>query len=88
MSNIAAGTLPIAYAIFRSTGNLSEARPAAIFPKHADTMPAMVGALAGARYGVSAVPQQWRNTLDPVRGICVPTTSGISLCALAGAFTC
>lgn len=86
--NIAAETLPIAYAIVRSTGSLSEALGlAAMIPKQADSMPAMVGALAGARFGVSALPQQWQSTLDRVRGICVPTTSGVSLCELADALS-
>ena len=42
-------------------------------------MPAMVGALCGASQGVSAVPDSWRETLDTLKGVCVPHLRGLSL---------
>ena len=84
--NIAAETLPIAYAITRASAGLSEGLGlAAMIPKQADSLPAMVGSIAGARWGLSAVPQQWQIALDVVRGICVPSTGGTRLTELADA---
>lgn len=84
--NVAAETLPIAYAIMRASASFSEALGlAAMIPRQADSMPAMVGALAGASWGSGALPLPWQHALDRVRGICVPSTKGALLTELADA---
>lgn len=79
--NIASETLPIALAIFSETkGRLMEGlQVAAMIPKQADSMPAMVGALAGALHGESAIPETWQASLDELKGVCVPYLRGVSL---------
>lgn len=84
-ANIAPETLAMAYAIFLSTeGNLEKGvQLAALLPKQSDSMPAMVGALSGAMQGASVVPETWINTLDVLKGICVPQVQGTSLKEMA-----
>lgn len=84
--NVAAETLPIAYAITRASASFSEALGlAAMIPRQADSMPAMVGALAGAHWGSGALPLPWQHAVDGVRGICVPSTKGALLTEIADA---
>jgi len=79
--NVAPETLAVAYAIFLSVEGRLQAglQLAALVPKQADSMPAMVGALCGARQGDSVVPPEWRATLDMLKGVCVPHLKGLSL---------
>jgi ADP-ribosylglycohydrolase len=79
--NIAPETLAVAYAIFSSTqGKVKEGvQLATQLPKQADSMPAMVGALAGAMQGASSIPDKWKEALDQMKGICVPRVKGMSL---------
>ena len=83
--NIAPETLAVSYGILLSTsGDLQQAiQLAALVPKQADSMPAMVGALAGAIQGSAAIPPSWVGLLDEVKGICVPHTKGLSLRSIA-----
>lgn len=84
-ANIAPETLSVAYAIFLSTeGNLQKGiQLASLLPKQSDSMPAMVGALAGASEGANAVPETWKEALDKIKGICIPSLQGTSLKSVA-----
>ncbi|QJD82728.1 ADP-ribosylglycohydrolase family protein [Cohnella herbarum] len=79
--NIAPETLAVSYGILLSAdGDFNQCMQlAAMVPKQADSMPAMVGALVGAINGSSAVPSSWIALLDELKGICVPHTKGLSL---------
>lgn len=79
--NIAAETLALAYSIFSSTeGRLLEGvQLASLVPKQADSMPAMVGALAGAMQGERQIPSTWKQALSVMKGVCIPQMKGISL---------
>lgn len=83
--NVAPETLAVSYGILLAAdGDLNQCvQLAAMVPKQADTMPAMVGALAGAMNGSGAVPPSWIPLLDEVKGICVPHTKGLSLRRIA-----
>jgi len=83
--NIAPETLAVAYAILVSVeGQLQQGlQLAALVPKQADSMPAMVGALCGAKQGDSVVPAEWRETLDTLKGVCIPHLHGFSLRQIA-----
>jgi ADP-ribosylglycohydrolase len=83
--NVAPETLAVAYAIVLATEGRLQAglQLACMVPKQADSMPAMVGALAGALEGVEAVPATWAERLDRLKGVCIPHVAGLSLRALA-----
>ncbi|MFD0743426.1 ADP-ribosylglycohydrolase family protein [Phytohabitans flavus] len=84
--NVVAETLPLALLIARESGSLAEALgAAALLPKPADTLPALVGALVGASVGASALPSTWRGPIDELAGLCVPSTQGVRLGELAAA---
>ncbi|WP_433380996.1 ADP-ribosylglycohydrolase family protein [Actinoplanes sp. CA-142083] len=84
--NAVAETLPLALLIARSTASYAEALGvAALIPKQADTMPAMVGALLGAATGASGLPPPWTGPVEELRGVCVPSTRGVRLRDLAAA---
>lgn len=78
---VAPETLPAALAIVEScAGELTRACAVAnMLPKAADSLPAMVGALCGARHGPDAVPAGWHEALDTVRGLCLPFLAGLKL---------
>jgi ADP-ribosylglycohydrolase len=83
--NVAPETLAVAYAVFlASGGRLAEGISlAALIPKQADSMPAMVGALAGASQGAGAVPPTWAEALDTLKGVALPYLKGLSLRRIA-----
>lgn len=85
--NAAPETLAVAYAVLHATGGALQAGVslAALVPKQSDSMPAMVGAVAGAIEGVGAVPAPWVASLDTLRGLCLPALAGVSLRDLATA---
>jgi hypothetical protein len=45
----------------------------------ADSLPALVGALAGAHAGSRSIPGQWCEVLSTARGVCLPFVRGIRL---------
>jgi len=51
--------------------------------RDADTIAAMAGAMAGALHGAEAVPEQWRQRINVVRGHCIRSTAGTDLAELA-----
>jgi ADP-ribosylglycohydrolase len=51
--------------------------------RDADTIAAMAGAMAGALHGAEAVPSQWRERINVVRGHCIGSTAGTDLAELA-----
>jgi ADP-ribosylglycohydrolase len=70
-----------AYALFRLTeGDFAEGVIAAAnFGRDADTLAALIGALAGARHGASAIPQSWiEKTRRPV-GRCLPFAAELDI---------
>jgi ADP-ribosylglycohydrolase len=79
--NAAPETLPVAYAVMLGTD--AQLVPAlgcaSLVAKQSDSMPAMVGALAGAASGAASIPPSWRNRLDRLRGVCVPSVAGASV---------
>jgi ADP-ribosylglycohydrolase len=88
-ANIAPETLAVAYAIYLSTqGDIEKGvQLTSLLPKQSDSMPAMVGALSGATQGASVIPETWVNTLDELKGICVPQVQGTSLKKVANLLT-
>jgi ADP-ribosylglycohydrolase len=83
--NIAPETLAVAYAVMIGTdADLVQGLGlASLVAKQSDSMPAMVGALAGAALGASSMPSTWRDRLDFLRGVCVPATAGASIRTVA-----
>jgi ADP-ribosylglycohydrolase len=57
-----------------------------MFAKGADSVPALVGAIAGALTPGPAIPEQWTNYLDPLNGICLPALAGQSYIGLVDGF--
>jgi len=55
--------------------------------RDADTIAAMAGAMAGALHGASAVPEQWRQQINTIRGHCIRATAGTDLRQLADQFS-
>jgi ADP-ribosylglycohydrolase len=56
---------------------------AANFGRDADTLAALVGALAGARHGVSAIPEDWIEKTRRPSGQCLPFTSNLDIVDVA-----
>jgi ADP-ribosylglycohydrolase len=84
-ANAAAETLPAAFALARATdADLWQGVLLAnTCARAADSLPAMVGALAGTFRGAGAISAPWQNTLRTLRGVCVPELAGLDLRALA-----
>jgi ADP-ribosylglycohydrolase len=57
-----------------------------MFAKGADSVPALVGAIAGALTPGPAIPEQWTDHLDPLNGICLPALAGQSYIGLVDGF--
>lgn len=82
--NVVAETLPLAFMVARESRSLAEGLGlAALLPKAADTLPAMVGALLGAAGGTVAIDARWTSAVGELRGICVPSTRGTRLADVA-----
>ncbi|MFB7141276.1 ADP-ribosylglycohydrolase family protein [Gottfriedia sp. NPDC056225] len=79
--NIAPETLAIAYAIILATeGNFEKSIMLSLMlPKQADSMPAMVGALAGAMSGMESISKSWVDSVDTIKGFCVPHLKGLTI---------
>ncbi len=75
-----------AYALFRLTEGdfVKGVVAAANFGRDADTLAALVGALAGARHGVSAVPDGWIDKTRRPSGQCLPFTATLDVVEIAG----
>jgi len=84
-ANAAAETVPAAFALAQATeGDLWQgALVANMCARAADSLPAMVGALAGTMRGSGAVSRDWEQALRTLRGVCVPALAGVDLHALA-----
>ncbi|MFT4029221.1 MAG: ADP-ribosylglycohydrolase family protein [Protaetiibacter sp.] len=81
---VAAETVPAALVIAAGSADFGSGLGIALqVPKQADSMPAMVGALFGARDGLAAIPIAWRERLRIARGVCIPSTTGADLLDLA-----
>jgi len=84
--NVVAETLPLALLIARRCSGLEHGLAvAALIPKQADTLPAMVGALLGGASGATAIPRSWSSRVEKLTGVCVPSTRGARLRDLAAA---
>ena len=73
--------LPQIYGVFRLSGNDYKTGMfwAVNFGRDADTIRAVVGAIAGARHGIGAVPPHW---IEPVRvpaGTCLGFADGLDV---------
>lgn len=84
--NAAPETVPAAFVLAgMAEGRLMEAVSAAnLIAKSADSLPPFVGALCGAAGGASLFSSRWRERLDRLGGICIPSLEGSSLAAIAG----
>jgi ADP-ribosylglycohydrolase len=84
-ANAAAETLPAAFAIAQATdGDLWQGVLLAnTCARAADSLPALVGALAGTWRGAGPISGDWEDTLRTLRGICVPELVGVDLRGIA-----
>lgn len=80
-ANAAPETVPSAFALALATAG--DVWPGVLMAntcaRAADSLPAMVGALAGALQGPVAIPPGWEEALRRVRGICLPDLAGTDL---------
>ena len=83
--NSSTETLPIAFAIalmhgydFESAVSMS-----ALFPKLADTLPAVTGALAGSMRASLDFSSGWQNSIKYLKGISIPSCAGKDYLELA-----
>jgi ADP-ribosylglycohydrolase len=85
-ANAAPETLPAAFAIAQVTGGdlWQGVMFANLCARASDSLPAMVGALAGTFGGVRQVSESWRNALGTLRGTCIPSFAGTDLDHIAG----
>lgn len=68
------GVLKLSHADFKSGVIL-----AGNFGRDADTIGAIVGAILGARYGASSIPETWIEKTRYPTGTCLPFTNGIDI---------
>lgn len=83
--SIAPETLPLAVAVVRATHRQPELGvPLAMaFPRHSDSLPAMVGGFLGAIHGSDLYAPTWGDQLDILEGIFHPTLAGQTLLGVA-----
>jgi len=84
-ASAAAETVPAAFSLVRATGGdpWQGVLIANTCARAADSLPAMVGALAGTFHGAGAVSGEWEQALRTLRGVCVPALADVDLRALA-----
>jgi ADP-ribosylglycohydrolase len=87
--NVAPETLALTFIIVRLHGDNFETAvtTAASFAKSGETLPAMVGALAGAMQLKSIASEQWLNAINTLKGICIPNFAGKNYLKLIEAFS-
>ena len=78
-------TLAVAYAVMSGTDAqlVAGLGLASLVAKQSDSLPAMVGALAGAAQGAASIPASWSTRVDRLRGVCIPSMAGTSVRSLA-----
>lgn len=83
--SMVAEALPQAYAVFRLTGGDFHKGMfwAGNFGRDADTISAIVGALAGAIHGEGAIPPAWRDKVRRPTGVCLKFAAGVDIRELA-----
>ncbi|MDP2366270.1 MAG: ADP-ribosylglycohydrolase family protein, partial [Ignavibacteria bacterium] len=76
--NAAPETLALSFIIVQLHGNNFETAvtTSLSFAKSGETLPAMVGALAGAMQIKSFTSENWLNAIGTLNGICIPTFAG------------
>ena len=72
-ADLATEAIPLAFAALLVThGDFSQAVPFGVrFGRDADTIGAIVGSMAGALGGVSAIPETWRSRVQMSTGACI-----------------
>jgi ADP-ribosylglycohydrolase len=85
----AAEAIPQAYAVFRLTdGDFMKAMFwGGNFGRDADTIGAVLGALAGARHGLSVIPSPWIELVRRPSGVCLKFAANEDIVALASALS-
>jgi ADP-ribosylglycohydrolase len=85
---VAPEILALTLAIVRSAkGSFDSALLGALsMEKAADTLPALVGTLAGALSEQPVVPEEWNNRLRTLRGVSLPDMEGVDFVALVDEF--
>jgi ADP-ribosylglycohydrolase len=79
-ASIAPQTVPAAFALAScATDPMQVMTSANTIARAADSLPALVGALTGARSGVASLPSHWRECVAEARGVCLPFTAGTNL---------
>ncbi|MCI0513833.1 ADP-ribosylglycohydrolase family protein [candidate division KSB1 bacterium] len=78
-------TLALVLAILKVTGGDFESAifAATAFAKTADSVPALVGAMSGARRETAFDYSHWRASLQSLKGICIPTLQGENFIKIA-----
>ncbi len=76
--NIAPETLALTFVIAKLHGDNIETAltTASAFAKCGETLPAMVGALAGAMHSIPIESESWLNAIKLLKGICIPSFAG------------
>ncbi|GAA0373201.1 ADP-ribosylglycohydrolase family protein [Bacillus horti] len=54
--------------------------------RDSDTIAAMNGAMAGALHGARAVPVEWQNRINIIRGVCIQATAGMDVREISAQF--
>ena len=52
------------------------------FAKSGETLPSIVGAVAGAMQSTTFASDQWLRAIGSLKGICIPSLAGINYLAL------
>ncbi len=76
-----AEAIPATFALFRLTSGefVNGVLAAANFGRDSDTLAAIVGALAGAKNGLSAIPEEWIQKVRHPTGRCLKFTSSLDI---------
>lgn len=82
--NAAPETLALTFAIARCAGDDFDraVMTAMSFAKSADALPSSVGALVGALHSTPVASSGWLKAIEILKGICIPSLSGVNYLAL------